>query len=265
LQVQDAVTGGSAVIAGGIMQFDAATSVAVTFDNGAAGTSYGLLILNDPSHFTGDIWGFAGTAADLTHSDGIDLIGLNFNSGQFSDSYDGSTGILTLSDGTNTETLQFVGFNGDINNFHFAEDANGAGALITDPPVSANSATVSLVSSDPADTAQTSNSNLSTTNTEITTKLGPNASMTVGSDGDHFVFNPGIGAETVTNFDAQQDTIELDHFANAQDLQELQSLISSDPHGDAVINLGHADSITLHGTSEAQLQQAIQAGHVLLH
>jgi hypothetical protein len=103
LQVQDLVTGGSAVIAGGIMQFDAATSIAVTFDNGTAGTSYGLLMLIDPSHFTGNISGFAGTAPDLTHSDGIDVIGLNFNSGQFSDSYDSSTGSLTLSDGTNTE------------------------------------------------------------------------------------------------------------------------------------------------------------------
>ena len=53
LQVQDAVTGGNAVIAGGIMQFDAATSSTVTFDNGAAGTSYGLLILIDPSRMPG--------------------------------------------------------------------------------------------------------------------------------------------------------------------------------------------------------------------
>lgn len=89
--------------------------------------------------------------------------------------------------------------------------------------------------------------------------------MTVSSDGDHFVFTPGIGAETVTNFNAQQDTIELDQFANAQTVQELQSLITTDAHGDAVIALGHNDGITLAGTTAAELQQVIQAGHVLLH
>jgi len=79
------------------------------------------------------------------------------------------------------------------------------------------------------------------------------------------VFAPGIGADTITNFNPQQDTIELDHFANTQTVQELQSLITPDVHGDAVINLGHNDSITVAGVNAAQLQQAIQAGHVLLH
>ena len=268
LQVLDAVTGdGSAVIAGGTMEFDAAAKIAVTFNNGAGGTNYGLLILIDPSHFTGDISGFAGTAGDLAHSDGIDVIGINLNSGQFSDSYDSSTGILTLSDGTNTEALEFVDFKGDINNFHFAEDANGTGTLITDPPGLTNSATVSVVSPDTTNraTTQTSNSNLSTTNNEITTEFGPNTSVTVNPGGDHFVFNPGIGAETVANFNWQQDTIELDQFTNAQTTEELQSLIASDAHGDAVIQLGHNDSIVLSGVTTSELQQVIQAGHVLLH
>jgi hypothetical protein len=79
------------------------------------------------------------------------------------------------------------------------------------------------------------------------------------------VFAPGIGAETVTNFSAQQDTIELDHFANAQIVQELQSLITADAHGDEVINLGHNDSITLPGVTAPEVQQMMQAGHILLH
>ena len=50
-------------------------------------------------------------------------------------------------------------------------------------------------------------------------------SVTVGGPGDdHFLFAPGIGADTVTNFNPQQDTLELDHFTNAQTVQELQSL-----------------------------------------
>ena len=254
LQVQDAVTGGTAVIAGGTMEFDAASSVAVTFDNGASGTTFGALVLIDPSHFTGDISGFVGTAPDTAHSDAIDVAGLNFNSGQFSDSYDSSTGILTLSDGTTTETLQFDGFNGDINNFHFAEDANGTGTLITDPPGLEKSATVSLVSSGTTDGQQSG------------AQLEQNASVSIaGADGDHFVFAPGIGAESVTNFNTQQGTIELDHFTDAQTIQELQSLVTTDAHGDAIINLGHNDSVTLDGVTTQQLQQVIQAGHVFLH
>jgi hypothetical protein len=45
----------------------------------------------------------------------------------------------------------------------------------------------------------------------------------------------------------------------------LQSLITSDAHGDAVINLGHNDSMTLANVTTPQLQQAILAGHVVLH
>ena len=91
-------------------------------------------------------------------------------------------------------------------------------------------------------------------------------SVTIGGPGnDNFVFTPGVGADTITNFNPQQDKIELDHFANVQTVQELQALITADVHGDAVINLGHNDSITLSGVTDTQLQQVIHAGHVLLH
>jgi hypothetical protein len=91
-------------------------------------------------------------------------------------------------------------------------------------------------------------------------------SVTIGGPGnDNFVFTPGVGADTITNFNPQQDTVELDHFANAQTVQQLQSLITTDLHGDAVIDLGNHDSVTFANTTSVQLQQAIQAGHVLLH
>jgi hypothetical protein len=86
-----------------------------------------------------------------------------------------------------------------------------------------------------------------------------------GSGADNFVFTPGLGADTIANFNVQQDTIELDHFADVQTTQELQSLLSADAHGNAVIDLGHNDSITLQGVSTQQLQNIIQEGHVLLH
>ncbi len=82
-------------------------------------------------------------------------------------------------------------------------------------------------------------------------------SVTVGGPGDdHFVFAPGVGADTVMNFNPQHDTIELDYFANVQTVQELQQLVTQDAHGDAVISLGHNDSITFAGTTAPQLQHA---------
>ena len=90
-------------------------------------------------------------------------------------------------------------------------------------------------------------------------------SVSIGGAGnDNFVFQPGIGADTIVNFNPQNDTIELDGFANAQTVQELQSLITSDAHGDAMINLGHNDSITLPGMSPTELQAVLQSA-VHLH
>jgi len=91
-------------------------------------------------------------------------------------------------------------------------------------------------------------------------------SISIGGSGtDNFTFQPGIGADTIANFNPQQDSIELDHFTDVQTIQELQSLITTDGHGDAVIDLGHNDSVTLQGVTTQQLQQVIQEGHVFLH
>ena len=96
--------------------------------------------------------------------------------------------------------------------------------------------------------------------------MNQTVSVSVGGPGnDNFVFAPGIGADTIINFNPQHDSIELGHFATAQTVQELEALVTTDAHGDAVINLGHNDSITLNGVTDTQLQQVIQAGHVLLH
>jgi hypothetical protein len=90
-------------------------------------------------------------------------------------------------------------------------------------------------------------------------------SVSIGGPGnDNFVFQPGIGADTIVNFNPQVDTIELDHFANIQTIQELASLITTDSHGDAVIDLGHNDSITLPGMNAAQLQAVLHSA-VHLH
>jgi hypothetical protein len=85
-------------------------------------------------------------------------------------------------------------------------------------------------------------------------------SISIGGPGnDNFVFAPGVGADTITNFNPQADTIELEHFANVQNQQQLAAAITTDAHGEAVIELGHSDSITIPGVTATYLQQHLQS------
>jgi hypothetical protein len=225
LQILDPVTGsGSAVIEGGTMIFGAQSNMNVAFENGVGTPTYGELVLGDAAGFSGQISGFVGTAPDTAHSDAIDLEGINYNSSSFSETYDAAKGLLTVTDGSHSASLIFDNFDGTLS---FASDGNG-GTLITDPP-----------------TTRSSN---------------PSPSVSVGGPGnDNFVFQPGIGADTIVNFNPQADTIELDHFANIQNVQQLAALIGTDAHGDAVIELGHNDSITLPGVTQSYLQAHLQS------
>jgi hypothetical protein len=127
-------------------------------------------------------------------------------------------GVLTVSDGTHSANLTFSNFS---DTFVFNTDGNG-GTLVFDPPASPAAA--------------------------------PNAAAELGHN---FVFRPGMGAETIGTFDPGHDTIELDRFANAQTMDQLNSLITTDGHNNAVINLGHNDTVTLTGMNPQQLQAAL--------
>ena len=311
LQVDDPVTGsGSAVVAGGTLELAQQASINVVFDNGQTGTSYGELVLANPSSFSGQIIGFNGTAADAPHSDAIDLVGVNYGSSTFTEAHTASADVLTVSDGSTSASLTIDNLAGPLS---FASDGHG-GSLVTDPPADSSAVSAVVIATPeiaPGDSysesmtpsgadyvgsvsvVQDSNGGsfdfgfalgkdqvdlapgqtLSQSyDVSITDAQNPgadvsqNVSVLIGGPGsDNFIFTPGMGADSIVNFDPQQDTIELDHFASAQTVQQLQSLVTSDPHGDAVINLGHNDSITIAGETPTQLQQLIQAGHVLLH
>jgi hypothetical protein len=132
-----------------------------------------------------------------------------------------SDGTLVLKDAHETATFHFPDFDGTLQ-----VNTNGSDTFITDPPAR----------------------NAST------------PSVSVGGPGnDNFVFAPGIGADTITNFNPQGDTVELDHFADVQNTQALAGTITTDAHGNAVIELGHSDSITIPGVSGTYLQQHLQS------
>ena len=178
-------------------------------------------MLNNAEGFSGHIVNFAGTAPDAAHSDAIDLVGFDYNASTFSETYNGSDCVLIVRDGSHTASLTFANFDGA---FVFASDGHG-GTLITDP---------------------------ASTNTS-------SASVSIGGPGnDAFVFHPGMGAETIANFNPQSDTIQLDSFANIQNVEQLAALITTDQHGDALIDLGHHESITVAGVSTTYLQQHLQ-------
>ena len=119
------------------MIFDAPSSMNVAFNNGAVTKTYGELVLGDAAGFSGEISGFTGTAPDVAHSDSIDLVGINYNSSAFSETYNSSCGLLTVTDGTHVVSLTFLNFDGT---FDFVSDGHG-GTLITDPPASTFSGT----------------------------------------------------------------------------------------------------------------------------
>src|SRR5581483_3030766 len=116
-------SGQATIGAGGTLALGAADSSSATF---AAST--GKLVLSNPSTFTGEIFGFTGNGT-LAGSDQIDLAGMNYNTVQ--DSY--ANGVLTVTDGTHTDTLNFNGSYSQAN-FKFASDGNG-GTIVFDPPV----------------------------------------------------------------------------------------------------------------------------------
>ena len=241
LQIHDSVSGGSAIIAGGTLIFDAQSNVNVTFDNGAGAPAYGELVLGDATSFSGQISGFTGTSPDTAHSDAIDLKDISFDS-NVTLAYDANAstdtgGTLTIFESGHTvDSVTFANGEYSLASFAILSDGSG-GTLITDPPVST------------MPTAQT-----------ISVSIG-------GPGGDNFVFsaNEHFGADTIANFHPESDTIELDGY-NAIDVAHLTAAITSNgidaSHGDAVINLGHGDSITVANMTESYLQQHLNLIHL---
>ena len=139
ITINGVVTGtGNAIITGAAtLEFAAASSVNVTF----AGDNFGTLMLDNPTAYTGQIFGFTGTG--LQNSDLIDLKGIAFNEGTswiyYDDTESNTGGTLTISKQSMASLLRSIAHfcTGDYTtaNFKLTSDGNG-GTLITDPPTS---------------------------------------------------------------------------------------------------------------------------------
>jgi hypothetical protein len=224
VNVHDPVPAPTTIEAGETLAVGSSWDAPVTF---AADT--GTLQLNNPASFTGHITGFAGTAPDAAHSDIIDLTGIDFNSG-FSESFNASTGVLTVSGGSNTARLTFENFRGS---FHFASDNHG-GTLIFD------------------------------SQTPLAAPTPPASTPPAQGSSDAFVFRPNMGAGTVNNFDLLHDVIEHAPFAGLHDILPSNAVIGTEAWNHLVTGLEHADGVTPHGVMMQQFE-AVLAGAVHLH
>ena len=245
----------AAIASGTSLDISAPSSENVTFASGTGG-----LVLNDPEGFTGHIIGFTGTAPDAAHSDTVDLVGIDFNSAHFSDTFNSSSGLLTVTDGTNTAHITFDDFNATLD---FASDGNG-GTLITDPPASSPSGDTT---SAPADAGMKfENDRIDLGGSQPANQSGDAAgakpSLVLQHNGDDtFVFHHELGAETGPA--PQADAHEAADHPDVQLAQQLASLITPDPHSQAVFELIHNDILAPTLPTPAQNHHAAQASHLL--
>jgi len=110
------------IAAGATLELTNGDTSSVTFE-----ASTGTLRLDDAPAFSGEIFNFAGNGT-LSGSDQIDLRDINFSS--VHDSY--ASGVLTVTDGTNTAELEFSG-SYTVSSFTLTSDSSG-GTIVYDPP-----------------------------------------------------------------------------------------------------------------------------------
>src|SRR5262249_814478 len=133
----------AAILSGATTEIATASGQNVDFVNNNGTT--GKLVLDDSAGFTGAIFGFAGDGT-IANSDTINLKDINFanpTQATYTKNGNGTGGILTVSDGTHTASINFVGGYA-LGNFVFASDGNG-GTLIVDGPVTILSGTTTEI------------------------------------------------------------------------------------------------------------------------
>ena len=215
ITIEGAVTGtGGALISGGILEFFAASSIDVTF----AEESFETLVLDNPTAFTGQIFGFAGSSSQ--DSDLIDLKGIAFDAGTSWTYYDSdgsdTGGTLTIYgniDGTETAVDSIRFGNGDYTTNSFVLTGDGGGGVLIADQATSGSGTV------------------------IDAGNGGNT-LTGTAASDTFVFKaitdsqPGAGNfDTITNFTYNSDHIDLTAIAGANAVQgPVDAASTADAH-----------------------------------
>jgi hypothetical protein len=208
--INGAVTGsGSALISGAMLEFAGASSNSVTFADG----NFGTLALDNPTTYSGQIFGF--------DSDVIDLKAITFDSGTswtYSDNSGVDTGgtltIFETIDGTKTRIDSIKFANGDYTSTSFALSSDGSGGTLV-----AESSSVSTLSANSA-------SALIGTSNDDTLIANAGSMLTGGAGNDTFIFKsvmdspPGDGqSDTITDFTHNSDHIDLSAILGLANIQ----------------------------------------------
>jgi serralysin len=221
--------GAATIGAGATLELGTADSSSITFNS-----STGMLKLDSLTAFTGVIDNFSGNG-NLSGSDQIDLKGINFNS--VHDSY--SNGILTVTDGTNTTTLDFNGTYA-LANFKFASDGSG-GTIVYDPPVPAQPQSLSA-------TGQTAGGNA----TEFFASAGP----------DSFVFAQALGHHSATGWNPMPNAGH-NNPAASWDTTAFLSDSQDGTHGHAVMANSAHETMPAYPLTEAQFHAHLGDFHIV--
>jgi hypothetical protein len=267
---------------GTVLDINAASADGVTFVNG--GGTNGSLVLQDSKDFAGVITGFAGDGT-LANSDTIDIQDINFaklTTETYLENAAGTGGTLTLSDGTNTASLDFAG-NYVFDSFKFLSDGSG-GTRVVDPPVQtasngsllaptaeptpvqhtiidANGSVDQFVfapTTTPAPVQHTITDSNGSVDQFVTTPAQVQHTITdLNGSADQFVFAPTSGPaqvqHTVTDFNVNLDTIDLRAFGTGVSASSLlasaapanngqDTLITVDSHDNMLLKNVHAAS-----------------------
>ena len=83
--------------------------------------------------------------------------------------------------------------------------------------------------------------------------LSGNDTLTGAGGHSEFVLAQPIGNDTIYNFNAATDKIDLIGFANIASFSDIPALVTSDASGNAVVTLGAGETITLQGVHAASL------------
>src|SRR5262249_1474009 len=77
--------------------------------------------------------------------------------------------------------------------------------------------------------------------------------LSASSGKDQFVFAQPIGNDIIYNFNPSEDQIDLIGYAGFSNFDDVQSHLTADANGNAVIALADGQTITLHGVAMASL------------
>ncbi len=258
-------SGPMTIDSGQTLDISGAGTGTVTFTSSNGNT--GELVLGDSHEFTGVITGFTGDGT-LANSDLIDLQDINFanlTTETYTENANGTGGTLTVSDGTNTTSLNFSG-NYTLANFDFSSDGNG-GTLLVDPPTDNGGTSTTSSGQFVFDLASSMQINLPSaaqpvaiTNTTAVFTPSSSVSDTQTADGamDQFVFAPTTGTtpaqHTIINFNPNLDTINLQQFGKTViSAADLIANHTSQVGNDTLITVDSSDSILLKNVHAANL------------